>query len=138
MTETHYSKTISIYEDISVVLFVSLSLFAVAEMFGLITSIITSFVYPVSEIIPISMIFFSTLGFLGFLTDSKMNIILALLAALVELLILSIAILVNPAESFLIPTITIQILLAFILFFGVITIHYQRFISWNWTGICYE
>ena len=60
MTEKHYSRSISIYEDYSIVLFVSLTLFAVAEMFGLITSAITTFNYPVSDIIPIIMIFFST------------------------------------------------------------------------------
>lgn len=126
MTEKHYSKSISIYEDISIVLFASLALFAAAEMFGFITSAITIFNYPVSTIIPITMIFFSTLGFLGFLTDSKINIISALFAVVVELFILSLAFFFNPEESFLIPTVTIQILLACILIFGVLTIRHQQ------------
>lgn len=125
MTEKHF-KSVSVYEDISVVLFVSLTLFAVSEMFGLFTSAITSFEYPISTIIPILMFFFSTLGLLGFLTDSKINIIFALVAVILEFFILITAFFINPEVSLLIPTITLEILLASITIFGVLTIIRQQ------------
>ncbi|MFX1508616.1 MAG: ABC transporter ATP-binding protein [Promethearchaeota archaeon] len=126
MTERHYSRSFSSIKDISVILFASLTLFATAEMFGLIKSAVASFNYPISVIIPISMIFFGTLGFLGFLTDSKVNFLPALAAVIVELLILSTALVTNPEESYLIPTVTIQILLVLILISGIINIYHHQ------------
>ena len=125
MTERH-SRSFSSIKDISVILFVSLSLFAAAEMFGLITSANATFNYPISVIIPIAMIFFGTLGFLGFLTDSKVNFLPALIAVLIDLLILSVALLTNLEESYFIPTITIQILLVLILISGGINIYHHQ------------
>ena len=126
MAEKKYSKSFSVSKDISVILFGSLFLFATAEMFGFITSAITILNYPVSVIIPILMIFFSTLGFLGFLTDSKTNFIPALVAVFFELLIMSATLFVDPKESLLIPTLTVQILLVTILISGLVTIFHQQ------------
>jgi putative ABC transport system ATP-binding protein len=95
-------------------------------MFGLITSATTTFNYPISVIIPIIMIFFGTLGFLGFLTDSKVNFLPALVAVFAYLLILTIALLTNLEESYLIPTVTIQTLLVLILISGIINIYHQQ------------
>ncbi|MFX1517379.1 MAG: ABC transporter ATP-binding protein, partial [Promethearchaeota archaeon] len=91
-----------------------------------VTSAITTFRYPISVIIPILMIFFSTLGFLGFLTDSKTSFVPALVAIFVELLILSVTFLIDPKESYLIPTFTLQILLVSILISGFVTIYHQQ------------
>lgn len=116
------SQSISIHEDISIVLFISMTLFSFAEMFGMFTSALITLDYPFSMIIPIIMVFFGILGLLGVLTASRTNIMFALFATLTELGLLSVSLLINPIVPLLLPTITMQILLVAVLVVGGMTL----------------
>ena len=126
MTNIQYSEPDSIYEDITIILFCSMTLFALAEMSGFFTSAISILDYPLSTIIPTVMVFFGILGLLGILTDSRINIISALLAVLAEFIIQSVALIINPKFSFLVPTVTLQILLISVAIFSVLTLIKQH------------
>lgn len=110
----------SVIEDIAIVLFFSSTLFAFSEMSGLFTSSVIFLGYPFSSIIPTLMIFFSILGFLGIFTESKMNIIIALIAIGLELTIQFVTFLTNPSVQLLIPSIILMILLLSTIIFGIL------------------
>ena len=119
-------QTVSVNEDISIILFLSMTLFAFAEMSGLFYSSISLMEYPFSTVIPIAMVFFGILGLLGVLTDSKINIVSALAAAVVEFLIQCIILIANPLSSFLFPTVTLLFVLIMVVFFGGFTLVRQQ------------
>ncbi len=123
---TSRPKTVSVNEDISIILFLSMTLFAFAEMSGLFYSSISVLEYPFSTVIPIIMVFFGILGFLGILTDSRINIAAALVAALVEFFIQCIVLVTNPLSSFLFPTVTLLLVLILVVFSGVFTLIRQQ------------
>lgn len=86
----------SIIEDIAIILFISSTIFAFAEMSGFISSSIAFLGYPYSSIIPTLMVFFSILGLLGIFTNSKYNITIALIAFLIGIIIQWFSFLSNP------------------------------------------
>ncbi|WP_455143740.1 ABC transporter ATP-binding protein [Candidatus Hodarchaeum mangrovi] len=113
----------SVVEDIAVVLFLSSTLFALSEMSGFLTSSLTILDYPFSSIIPMFMVLFSLLGFMGTLTSSKMNIIIALIAIGFDLLIQCILLIITPSLTIFIPSLTIILLLSSILVCGMIVLN---------------
>ena len=100
-----------VVEDIAVVLFLASTIFALSEMSGFLTSSLTVLGYPLSSIIPMLMVLFSLLGFMGILTSSKMNIIIALIAIGFELLIECVLLIINPSMTYIIPSLTIILVL---------------------------
>ncbi|MHA2328670.1 MAG: ABC transporter ATP-binding protein, partial [Candidatus Hodarchaeales archaeon] len=122
MPEISLKSSTPLFKEISTILFVSLSIFAITEMAGLYKSAVYFLDYPLSTIIPIIMIFFGILGFLGILTDSRINIIAAIIASLSEFLILSTLLVTNPVPLVFLPSFLLIILLGTIMIFGTLTL----------------
>jgi len=113
----------SVIEDIAVVLFLASTLFALSEMSGFLTSSLIILDYPLSSIIPMLMVLFSLLGFMGILTSSKMNIIIALFAIGIELLIQCMLLIINPSVTVFIPSFILILLLSSAFACGVIVLN---------------
>ncbi len=109
--ESSYSRQ-SVIEDLAVILFVSSALFAVSEMSGFYSSSISTLGYPLSSVIPTLMLLFSIVGFLGIYTSSKINVGISVFAVGVELCVLTLIFVMNPAIYLVIPTIILILVLS--------------------------
>jgi len=123
--ENNYSKQ-AVSEDIAVVLFFSSTLFAISEMTGLYASSISVLGYPLSPVLSTLMVLFSILGFLGVYTSSKINIMVAILALGLELLIECYVFFTFPTTELIIPTSILILILTSTILFGILTLNHLQ------------